>query len=131
MWENGNDPSWDWWVCMTIHRKTFQSLFFSLLCTLFRERERERVPTNCLSPLPDKTATANNAWDLVNQTTLPFLFSLSSAKSHQLSEFQLYSVYLQAHLSNFHPSFLTTSLSVSIFFTFVLTQSSPLSKPYF
>ena len=95
---NGNDSSSDWGV-VTQSIEGLSKTFSSLLVRLERkkkEKEKEKgkgSPHNCLSPLPDKTATANNAWDLVNQTTL-FLslslsLSLSPAKSHQLSQFQV------------------------------------------
>lgn len=88
------DPS----VTHTIHRSPFQSSFFlffsSLFCrTHFYMREKGRECHNCLSPLPDKTATANNAiaWDLCKQTRpdnhLSLSLSLPAARSHQLSQF--------------------------------------------
>lgn len=58
--------------------------FSFLCCTTEREREKES-PHNPLSLLPDKTATANNAWDLVNQTTLAFFFYFYLSLSPTLS----------------------------------------------
>jgi hypothetical protein len=75
---NGNDSSSDWGV-VTQSIEGLSKTFSSLLVRLERKKkEKEKgSPHNCLSPLPDKTATANNAWDLVNQTTLFLSLSLS------------------------------------------------------
>ena len=95
----------------TIHRRTFQSFsFFSV------KRERES-PHNPLSPLLDKTATANNSWDLVNKTTIALpllslsLLSLTNSLSSYFSKVYLVSYLLKTEFIFwvfYHPLFLTT-----------------------
>lgn len=75
--EDVNDASWDEQQFTDSTQEAGVSVGHFTFVSEAMERGKES-PHNCLSPLLDKTVTANNAWGILIQTNTPF-FSLISA----------------------------------------------------